>query len=353
MSQKIKIQDGIITYAASNPSDLLKFNVNGQLSVSDELTVGNDPLVDGTITSPPGANINIIPGSGANLLLSPGITGGQISINGISWPAGSADPTPGYFLGASALNVLEFYPFVLAYNPSDTLTVSDLNTQYPTIQPGQKVIGPTTVYECVSFSTWRILAAGITTLDGLSDVVITTPVVDEALVYNGSEWVNGPATTPLQTFVVRLLANPLSTDGQPNYAWVDYVVQSSADASWDSYTSQLSLDKYGLYKISITAQALLQGLPWPDVATTYGITILGALGLDSTQYFRGNAAVAPNNSWASMSFSAQQITWSDTFYYNINYGSGFAPIGCFVEMFDSTPQVTLSLIMSVQRIQNV
>jgi len=355
MSQKIKIQDGIITYAASNPLDLLKFNVKGQLNVSDELTVGNDPLVDGTITSPPGSNINIIPGPGANLLLSPGLTGGQISINGISWPAGSADPTPGYFLGASALNVLEFYPFVLAYNPSDTLSVIDLNTQYPTIQPGQKVIGPSTVYECVSFSTWRILTSGATSLDGLSDVTITTPLIDEVLKYVGVKWINGPGSFVPQVLIIRLTSNPIPAFNSPNFNWFPTILQTSNDASWDVYGSQLSLDYHGWYKITITSTASqIAGANWPDKSTVYGSVVPEAMGTNTSRYFRGNAA-GWDSSWELLPSIAQQMSWSDTFFVNVMYSSLAVQIGNYIEMYfgdDPITDVTFDLMMSVQKIEN-
>ena len=328
MSQKNKIQDGIVTYSAANPLDLLKFNVNGQLNVSDKLTIGKNSLVNGIITSPSSVNINVEPGSGANLSLFPGALGGRIRLNNVQWPSGNASPNAGHYLGSSSLNVLEFYPFILAVNPSDTLTVSDLNTEYPTIQPGQSVIGPTTVYMCVAPSTWRILGAPV-------------------------------ATTHPQTLIIRLTSNPSPASSNANYNWFPTILQTSNDSSWDVYGSQLSLDSHGWYKITITSTAtrgnILDDYNWLDSSAVYGSEVTGASGPSRSQYFRGNAAFSPENSWASLPSVAQQMTWSDTFFVNVMYSSLATQIGNYLDVYSDlgpTIDVAFDLMMSVQRIEN-
>ena len=41
--------------------------------------------------------------------------------------------------------------------------------------------------------SWTTVSSGATTLDGLSDVAITTPSTGEILIYSGTEWINGAA----------------------------------------------------------------------------------------------------------------------------------------------------------------
>ena len=161
MAQQIKVQDGNIIYAAApdvsgNPQDV-SVTMDGQLYITKNLLVGNDPLTPGVITTAAGQSLILTTGAGGNINLSPS---NALILNGVQWPTGSLSVTAGSFLGASATDTLEFYPFVIAFNGSDTLTTSQLNTAYPTAQPGQSVIGPTVVYQCVSASTWRTLGNG-------------------------------------------------------------------------------------------------------------------------------------------------------------------------------------------------
>jgi hypothetical protein len=157
MAQKIVVQDGNVLYATSDPTQSINFGINGYLTVTEELTVGTDVLSPGLITSQPGQNLTVQAGAGGNLILGPT---SSIVLNNVSWPTGSLNVTPGQFLGASSLNTLQFYPFVIAFNASDNLTVTELNSLYPTAQPGQSVVGPTVIYECVSSGNWRFLGDG-------------------------------------------------------------------------------------------------------------------------------------------------------------------------------------------------
>lgn len=79
-------------------------------------------------------------------------------------------------------------------------------------------------YSVDSGSTWTWIPAtgGSSTLDGLTDVVITTPEDKQVLQYNGAEWVNAANTATGQyrqmlwevsggtfTFLVDASGNPL------------------------------------------------------------------------------------------------------------------------------------------------
>lgn len=159
MAQKNIVQDGIIVYATSDPALSVDFSVRGQANVTKQLNVGDDPLADGLITSPAGTDLVIRTGAGGNLSLQQS-TGGFILLNNMQWPDGTTTPNPGYFLGSSSANTLQFYAFILAFNPSDSLTQSALNAAYPTAQVGQMVVGPTVIYTNVSLNTWRTSGGG-------------------------------------------------------------------------------------------------------------------------------------------------------------------------------------------------
>ena len=44
MAQKIIVQDGLIAYTSSDPTQFVDFNIAGQLNVAANLNVGNDPV---------------------------------------------------------------------------------------------------------------------------------------------------------------------------------------------------------------------------------------------------------------------------------------------------------------------
>lgn len=67
-------------------------------------------------------------------------------------------------------------------------------------------------------------SGGASTLDGLSDVAISSPVADQVIRYNGSQWVNGPS--------------PSSGAGSALYTrWDPFVPDSSPDALTEEFTS--------------------------------------------------------------------------------------------------------------------
>lgn len=173
MSQKIKVQDGKIIYTTPDQSSL-DFQVDGDVLstnsiVEDQITVGTD-TIEGQIvvTGTPGGVGEITSGISGDLLLEPG-AGGSLVLNGLAsnssslkinnyyWPNTGANLPIGVFLGASSATTLQFYSFYITPNAtSNTLTNSQLNTQYPGAQPGQAVVGPSVVYLCVALGTWMV-----------------------------------------------------------------------------------------------------------------------------------------------------------------------------------------------------
>jgi len=174
MAQKIKVQDGIVVYSKPNPSTPVIFPdplapdvdlvVNGQIDVSLQVRIGNDPLADGSITTTnDDIGLKIITTGTGDITLQTDLAGG-VKIRDAWWPTNAINP--GMFLGASSLNVLEFYSFVIGFG-TDSETTSSLNIAFPNAQPGQMVYGPTVVYLCVAAgltpgtASWRSLAAGL------------------------------------------------------------------------------------------------------------------------------------------------------------------------------------------------
>lgn len=112
MAQQIKIQDGVVVYSTSDPvaprltpntpTGDVDFLINGQLGVSLELKVGNNPLADGTILTPPGTDLILVPGKNISMQTP----SGNILLNNVVWPTNT--PVPGMYLGVSALNTLQF-----------------------------------------------------------------------------------------------------------------------------------------------------------------------------------------------------------------------------------------------------
>lgn len=157
MAQKNIVQDGRITYSTSDPTLSVDFDINGQLSVTKQLNVGDDPLADGLISTPANVDLIISTGTGGNIRLA---SAEEILLNNVVWPDGTVVPNPGMYMGVSNVNTLQFYPFVIAFVGTDALTVSQLNASYPQATAGQAVIGPTVIYQCVGDDMWRTVGNG-------------------------------------------------------------------------------------------------------------------------------------------------------------------------------------------------
>ncbi len=152
----------------------MNMDVHGRVNVTKELHVGNDPLADGIITTEAGADLILAPGPNGDVNIQTSGTGNVVISNSV-WPVGTT-PVVGMFLGATSANTLAFQSFVWPVTASsDTLTVSQLNTQFPAVTPGQQVLGPTVLYQKVGPSDWRTFsgfpyvpvdAAGSVTMTG-------------------------------------------------------------------------------------------------------------------------------------------------------------------------------------------
>ncbi len=201
--QKIKVQNGKIVYTTTDPDTDLEFQVSGNVVVTKQVTVGNDDSIDGILTTDAGS-LNIT--AFQSLHLEQGA--GALTLNGVQWPDGTVQPNPGMFLGVSAQNTLQYYSFVIAFNGSDVLTESALNTAYPDARTGQSVVGPTVIYQCISAGAWRVLggARAVISVAGKTGVVTLTKAdVSLNLVDNTAD-INKVVSIPQQT-ALNLKAN--------------------------------------------------------------------------------------------------------------------------------------------------
>ena len=160
--KKVKVQGNQVLYRTADPTSILDFSIEGVAHVRDAIRIGQESIEDAIISTPDGglnssANLEITTGAYGSLKLHQHSTGGSLLLNNVQWPTGVVEPNPGMFVGASALNTLEYYPFVLGYVGSDTLVSADLNILYPNAVPGQTLVGPTVVYSCVATNVWRTL----------------------------------------------------------------------------------------------------------------------------------------------------------------------------------------------------
>lgn len=165
MSQKIKVQDGIISYSAADPTELLDFTVEGSVNVTDELVVGglnstnvgNITTGNGTLVTP--ARLDITTGEYGTINIFQNSVGSRLLLNHIQWPVGTAAIYPGAYVGVTATDQLQYHYFILDTVVSDVLTTTDLNTAYPSITPGQVILGPTVMYYFVGSGEWRLISA--------------------------------------------------------------------------------------------------------------------------------------------------------------------------------------------------
>ena len=231
MAQKIKVQDGIVVYEATDPQYDLSFGITGVLNVTQSakigtyLNVGNINLSSSSITTTAGSNLTLTTGINGNLSISPL---GSLLFNGFKWPeSGSANV--GAFLGTgSTANALSFYPFIFASVTSDILTVTGLNTAYPNIQSGQSISGPTVIYQCITSPT-----------PGPGEWFIVQPNLGYIPVNNTGDIMSGP---------LILSADPTNNLGAVTKQYVDQIATSinihSAARTATTTTNNLTSNSY-------------------------------------------------------------------------------------------------------------
>jgi hypothetical protein len=296
----VKVQGGLIKFCATDTLTDVEFNVLGNMAVSTALRVGNEPLINGLITTPDGADTDLLITTGGNgtLKLHQNASG-TLTLNNVQWPA--AEIQPGMYIGASGLNTLEYATLELA---------------------------------------------------ALADVNLTSPVEGNVMTYTAGAWTNalpsggGGGGTTDETFVVQLTA--LYNGDMYGYmysAWDAFVINSTTNASWDAYMSELILDEIGAWKITVQVTASPDG-PWPQDATTYGTYVSSAVyQYEKSQYFRGAGF------WDNLQISDQTARWSDEFIVPATTTVFSVPIAVFAESYDApTTLMTFTAMVTATKL---
>jgi hypothetical protein len=298
MAQRIIVQDGIVSYSTSDPTVDVNVNMSGLLNVTKEISVGNDPLAPGSITTYGAQDLNI--SAGNNIKIAPT---GSILLNNVAWPS-STSVSPGAFIGSSAVNTLAYYPFVIAFNGSDTLSNAQLVSAYPTAVVGQSVIGPSTVYQCVASGLWRRLssAAGSVSsvdLSGGTTGLFTTggPITSTGTItINGTLGIsNGGTGQTSSTQAFNALA-PTQTGNSGKVLYTD-----GTNASW------VSVDGGSIYQpvlvatssnISLSGSSpVIDGVTVPDNSRV--LVRSQTVSTDNGIYITSAGAWARSSDWAA------------------------------------------------------
>ena len=160
MVQKVRVQDGVIVYTATEDNQPLEMGVRGSVTVTKSLTVGNDASAESYIRTRGTGDLIISANLSGSIKLSTD-TGG-IELNGMKWPA-SSTPNIGSFLSVAQNGILKYTEFPIGVVSANTLSSTDLNARFPAALPGQFVLGPSVLYFCTGLtgSRWRIVAATV------------------------------------------------------------------------------------------------------------------------------------------------------------------------------------------------
>jgi hypothetical protein len=179
MAQKIKVQDGILSYSAADPTELIHAKFSGNVGVTNELRVGADnptsgllpgavihgtiSPIDGTATNPARLDITAGPFGSVNIYQTTGANT-SLNFNNVQWPVGTVPAVRGTFVGCIDTNKLEYISFFLNPNHTDGLARAALNSMYPGALAGQMALGGTVIYLCVvdnitGSGEWRIINA--------------------------------------------------------------------------------------------------------------------------------------------------------------------------------------------------
>ena len=160
MVQKVRVQDGVIVYTATEDDQPLEMGVRGSVTVTQSLTVGNDPSAESYIRTQGTGDLVISANLSGSIKLRTD-TGG-IELNGMKWPV-ARTPNIGSFLSVAQTGVLNYNEFPIGVVSANTLSSTDLNAQYPTALPGQFVLGPSVLYFCTGLTgnRWRIISATV------------------------------------------------------------------------------------------------------------------------------------------------------------------------------------------------
>lgn len=333
MTQRIQVQGGKIVFSSVESDNVTPPAID--MIVEGEMTVGNDDLADGTIAS--SLNQDLIlesPGTG-NIRLDSNL--GSVFINNAKWPS-SAPSSSGCFLSSGTSlepGNLEFLPFILGNESSDTLTESELDNLYPNARIGQQVLGPTVVYQCVNPEQWRTLSGG-----------------------TGSNYLS--TALKLEQFYVT---NPRLADGTVYYGnWLNtYDYMSNTEIFYDSSTDQIVVDLVSdqqiilLVTVNVTVEPK-SGIGNLDNQLPIGDTMYGTELTSVSGYAEINFESSPvTTHWVTVSASSQpyteKVTWTDVYTVRCLSSPSSFRAGVYLRSFtEPTAGYSTTIAMSVTEV---
>jgi hypothetical protein len=151
-----------------------------------------------------------------------------------------------------------------------------------------------------SATTWTTVSGGASTLDGLSDVVITAAATNDVLVYNGTNWVD----TQANTLTVSAASTATTATGATN------INISTTDGNTSDTT---------MYPVFVSALSTGNQLPHVDSGIVYNATTNS---LSATQFVGGLdgmvGSITPNTGAFTTLSATGAVTFTPTASINIS-----------------------------------
>jgi hypothetical protein len=386
MAQRIKVQDGRVYYSASDPADDVNIGVAGQINVTKQVNVGDDPSAAGLIQTPVNSSADLIfrtstDGIDAGNIKFEPSAAGNILFNNVAWPDGSVVPVPGMFLGVSGVNTLQFLvppggsgsisaplnevvygtgPGVttdsdFVYDSSiSTLSVGSVGTGEVKSNIGDALI--------VDGDLQLILKSGTGTIDVQSELLANSlpGIAGDVLTNQGAgqppTW-QAPSGGSASIFSVRLDNTSATFNGNVNTFWAtaDELVTASY-CQWDSYTSTILFNEDGVYRISIISVVMPDpSTPdtWPDDLVSYGSSVSSSLTMFNTRYST-YAPAYPGNFQALSDFTLapdqSSAVWTDTYIFNAVVGDSQS-VGVYAASYSyGSTSAVVSAVATVEKL---
>jgi hypothetical protein len=167
----------------------------------------------------------------------------------------------------------------LSLKPLQFFEGPNLRSTYPNPAPGNvqtTVVFGAGLAATVSGPSSEVLtvtSVAPSALDGLDDVVLSAPSTGQVLMYNGTEWVNAPASGALLTHIVSLGDVPLST-----FVFRSEISEMSFYSTYQSYLGGYSAPWTGTFDVSTALPGIVLNNPKDVYLDSAGETsILGTV----------------------------------------------------------------------------
>lgn len=174
-------------------------------------------------------------------------------------------------------------------------------------------------------------ASGATTLDGLTDVVITAPSLNQVLKYNGSQWINdtdatgggGGASNSFETIAVAGQSNVVadsSTDTLTLAAGTGITITTSS--ATDTITISNSIANFSALTDATSASVTIDQVYLPAI-TRLNVTANGSTAYRFDQYGTADDPTIYAISGTTIAFNLNSVTSSHPFLIQTSGGSNY------------------------------